>query len=266
MSERIGLSYAVIKNLRRRSENSAATLDSSDPAGDVETSSSLWTSGPNDGDQISTSALSSASTASPESPLGLNKKFYSASKPEDDFDIFFTDPPTPQTLPSLTTSVCDSTDVNDWTSTIDSDSRCTTLIPTSAEHTRNCNNATTPSAEDHIPDGMDNNFVSSLPLEDLLAMESGFTNDARNDSQYEMLWELPNDSLADTWTSAAVVGLTTDTASYPTIPLSINSALVTGQVKRVSLVLEDMQPEMANRVATLLLNSNMNVKMKMTVQ
>ena len=266
MSDRFGSSYAVIKNIRRRRENSAAALAAPDLAGDVEASKFLATSGPNDSDPSFITTSSNASTASPGSPLDFEKAFYSASNLEDDFNIFLNDPLTPQTLPSLTASVGDSTDMNTLTSTIDSDSHCTTLVPSSDAHTRNGNSANTPSAEKHMPDSMDGSFASSLSLEDLPTMELDFTNDGGKNAQYELLWESQNESLGDAWTSAAIEGLTTETANYPTLPLSIDSALDMVEVKKVSLVLEDMQPEMANRVTSLLLNSNVDVKMKMTVQ
>ena len=266
MSDISGLSYAVIKNIRRRSENSAATLAGSDLVRDVEPSKSLATSGPNDGDPNFIPIFSDASTASLESPLDFEEAFYSASNLEDDFDIFLNDPLTPQTLPSLTASVGGSTDMNTLTSTIDSDSHSTTLVPMSDAHTRNGNSANAPSAENYMLDSMDDSIALSLSLEDLPAMEAGLSNDGRNDAPYDLLWESQNESLEDAWNSSAMEGLTTDTASYSTLPLSINSILDMVEAKKVSLVLEDMQPETANRVTSLLLNNNVNVKIKVTCQ
>ena len=261
------LSYAVIKNLRQRSESFAAILDGSDQGGDIGASKSPLTSGPEDSAQGSSPAIPRASTASPGSSLDFETALYSASNPEDDFGLFLLDPLASQTHPALTASVDDPTDANGSTSIVASDFPCTTPAGPFAVHAQDCNNASTPSGEEYMPDDRENGGASSLALQAIPeAMQSEFPSDVRNDRPYEKLWEPQNDSLEDTWTSAAMEGLTTDVEYLPMIPSAIDAAIAMVESKRVSLVLEDMQPDMANRVTSLLLNSNVNVKMKMTVQ
>ena len=264
-SDKSGPSYAVIKNLRRRGKISGATPASSDVAGDIEASNSLFANGANEGGQGFISANSNASTAGTDSLLDFEDAVYSAGALDDDFGLFLHDPLTAQTFPSprISTSM---TDADSSTSRFPSASPYLTLAPTSALRMQRGSNATTSSAEKHMPDGRNYDVVASPALEHFPQMESGATKNIGNEALHGLLWEAQDDSLANGWTHSAMEGLSKDTARVQTTPLSSDSPDAVGETRRVSLFLEDMQPETANRVTSMLLNSNVDLKMKMTVR
>ncbi|KAL2047214.1 hypothetical protein N7G274_001233 [Stereocaulon virgatum] len=254
--------YAVIKNLRRREKKSSATSAGADAAEGVEATTSLFSKAVNNGGHGSTPSNTNASTASPESCMDFENAVYSAGSMDDDFGFFIHDSLTPQTLPS-STSMGTLTDPESSTSGFASDSHCTTLAPASTMRMQHSNNATTLSAEEHIPDRRD---YGSLALGQFPHMESGVTNNFGNEAQDEIYREPQNNSLGDGWFPAGMEGLNGEAASIKTTSLASDSAHTMYESKRVSLFLEDMQPETANRVTSMLLNSNVDVKMKMTVQ
>jgi hypothetical protein len=256
------LSYAVIKNLRRRDKNSSALSADPDVAEGVEATTSLFTKAVDDGGRGSTPSNTNASTAGPESSMDFENAVYSAGAMDDDFGFFLHDSLTPQTLPS-STSMGALTDPDSSTGGFASDSHCTTLAPASTMRMQHCSNATTLSAEGNITDGRD---YGSLALEQFPHMELGVTNNFGNEAQHELCREPQNDSLGDGWFHSAMEGLSGEASTLQTTSLSSDSAHTMGEARRVSLFLEDMQPETANRVTSTLLNSNVDVKMKMTVQ
>jgi len=256
----------VIKNLRRRGKHFATTPASFDVAGDIEASSSLYDDGTNGGDQGSASINSDASTAGTHSPLDFENAVYSAGALDDDFDLFLHDPLTPQTLPPSTIDPGNFTDADGSSSRIASESHRITIATTPNMRLQHCNNAATSSTQKYITESRDYGFASSLALENFPQMESGITDDVAREAQHEMVWEPQNDSLPDGWAHPAIDSFSGDTARGQTTALSSNSAQAVSEARRVSLLLEDMQPETANRVTSMLLNSNVDVKMKMTVR
>ena len=261
-SNKFGLSYAVIKNLRRRDKNSSATSAGPDVAEGVEATTSLFTKAVDAGAHGSTPSNTNASTAGPESSMDFENTVYSAGAMDDDFGFFLHDSLTPQTLPLLT-SMGDSIDLDSSTDGFASDSHCTTLAPASTMRMQHYSNKTTLSAEELMPDGRE---FGSLALEQFPHMDSEFTNNFGNEAPHELCREPQNDSLGDGWFHSVMEGLSGETSSLKKTSLSSDSAHTIGEAKKVSLFLEDMQPETANRVTTMLLNCNVDVKMKMTVQ
>lgn len=114
-----------------------------------------------------------------------------------------------------------------------------------------------------MPDSRDYSFPT---LENFPQMESGVTRNFGNEAQHEPSWEPQNDSLGDGWIPSAIEGLSGDTSSIQKSSLSSDSAHAMGEARRVSLFLENMQPETANKVTSMLLKSNVDLKMTMTIQ
>ncbi|KAL9101936.1 MAG: hypothetical protein Q9163_002850 [Psora crenata] len=242
--------YAVIKNLRRRRKDSAATPASFDVAGDIESSSSQFTSGANDGGQTPTSANPNTYTADTDSFLDFENAIYSAGAGDDDFDIFLHESLSPQTP----------------TSRFASDTNCATLAPVSATHLQRGSNATMSSVENQSLDGTHYDVSASLALEEFPQAELGVTNNIRDEAQHQMLWEPRDDSLTARGAQSTMEDLNGETAILQHNATLNDAAHGGGEARRVSLFLEDMQPETANRVTSMLLNSNVDVKMRMTVK
>ena len=250
MAENSEFSYAVIKNLRRRGKNSAASAAGDDPAEIVEATTSLSTKAANDGCQGF-----SRSAADPDTPLSFGNAVYSAGGTDDEFGFLLRDSSTPQTPYSLT-GMESLTNDNDSTSRFFSDSPHTTLAPSSTMRAQHCSNATTSSTYEHMPDVMD---YGSFGLDDFPQMELGVTKSFGDEEHNELCWELQNGSVGDGCMPSPMEDLVADTSSSPSV-----HAL--GEARKVSLFLEDMQPETANRVTTMLLNGNVDLKMKMTIR
>lgn len=250
----------MIKNLRQRGKNSAATPATYDKAESVEASSSMSTSRANDGGQGPTSANSNTFNAFREPLMDFEDADYSTGALDDDFGLFLLDPLTPQTLPSSTISTESLTDAIGLTSGFAPDSHCTALDPAPAMRMEHCSNATTSPAE-HLPDCSEEGVAASPTLEHFPQMEPGVTKNIGNEAQPEILWQPPTDCLADGWTQSVMDGLSRHTVRVPTTPFSSDSAQAAGDARRVSLLLEDMQPETASRVTLMLLNSNVDLKM-----
>ena len=260
------LSYAVIQNLRRRGKDSAATPASSDVVEDIELSSSQFTSGASNGGQTSTSANPNAYTPDTDSLLDMENEIYSAGAQDDDFDFFLHDSFSTQTLLSSTISTGDLTDANGSTSRFASDTYCATLAPASTTRVQHGSNASMSSAENQSLDGTNYDVTASLALEEFPQADLGVTNNIRDEAQPEGLWELQNGTLTDRGAQSAMGAPNGETAIVQNNLTLSDAADAGGQARRVSLFLEDMQPETANRVTTMLLNSNVDVKMKMTVK
>ena len=234
----------MIKNLRRRGKDSVATQASSDAAGDMDLSSPQFTSGANDGGQTSTSANSNASTADVDSSLDYENAIYSAGALDDDFGLFLNHSLSPQTLPSSTISNTES-------------------LTTHAN--------TSPAVEKQWLEGTNYDLTASLALEEFPQMEIGSSNNGiGNDARHGILWEPPNDhvtTIMDKGGESAIEEKQSgERAMVHRDPLSSDSAHARGESRRVSLFLEDMQPETANRVTSMLLNSDVDLKMKITVK
>ena len=250
------LSYAVIKNLRRRAKNLAATTASDEVAEAVEATTSLSTKAANNGCQVTSSSNSNKSAARPNTPMSFGNAVYSGGATDDDFAFLLHDSSTPQT-PYSSTGMESLTDANGSTSRFSPDSQSTTLAPSSTLRMQHCSKATTPSTDDHMPDGTEH---GSLVLDDFPQLELGIRNDFGDEAHNELWWEPQNDSVGNGWMPSAMEGLVADTSS------SSCSVHASSEARRVSLFLEDMQPETANRVTTMLLNGNVDLKMKMTIR
>lgn len=240
MSKNSKLSYAVIKNLRRRIKNSAASAASDDLADVIETTTSLPTKVANDGCQVLNSSNSNISAADANTPLSFGNTVYSAGATDDDFGFLLHDSSSPQT-PYSSTGMESLTEGNASTGRFSSEHHHAALAPSSTMRTQHYSNATTSSTDDHVLDGMD---YDSLALDSFPQMELGVTNSF----------------VGDGWMPSTIEGLDADTSS------TSYSVHALGEARRVSLFLEDMQPETANRVTTMLLNGNVDLKMKMTIR
>ena len=137
--------------------------------------------------------------------------------------------------------------------------------PASVMHMQQPSNATVPSTEHHMPDAVQRGVTLSPELEPAPEMEPEFMDDIGNGAQQELLWETQEESLADNRTSCAMDGLSNNMASSQTTPFSSDSAFAVGETRKVSLFLEDMEADTANAVTSILLQSNVDLKMKMTV-
>ena len=91
-------------------------------------------------------------------------------------------------------------------------------------------------------------------------------NDFGNEEQHRLLWEPHSSASADAPGHSAIHTWSNDKESAQTNSIAKVQPNFVGGPRRVSLLLEDMQPETANRVTSMLLNSNVDVKMKMTVR
>lgn len=240
MSKNSKLSYAVIKNLRRRIKNSAASAASDDLADVIETTTSLPTKVANDGCQVLNSSNSNISAADANTPLSFGNTVYSAGATDDDFGFLLHDSSSPRT-PYSSTGMESLTEGNASTGRFSSEHHHAALAPSSTMRTQHYSNATTSSTDDHVLDGMD---YDSLALDSFPQMELGVTNSF----------------VGDGWMPSTIEGLDADTSS------TSYSVHALGEARRVSLFLEDMQPETANRVTTMLLNGNVDLKMKMTIR
>lgn len=256
----------MIKNLRRRGKDSAATPASSDVAEDIEVSSSQFTSGASNDGQTSTSANPNAYTADTDSFLDMENEIYSAGARDDEFDFFLHDSFSTQTLLSSTLSTGDLTDANSSTSRFASDAYCATLAPVSTMRVQHGSDASMSSAENQSLDGTNYDVTASLALEEFPQADLRVTNTIREEAQPEGFWELQNNSLTDRGAQSAMGGPNGEMEIVQNNPTLSDGADAGGQARRVSLFLEDMRPETANRVTTMLLNSNVDVKMKMTVK
>ena len=239
-----GLSYAVIENLRRRGENSASTPASLDVMEDKESSSSQFVRGANDSGQTSTCS------ADTDSFLDFENAIYSAGAQDDDFDIFLPESFNPQTP----------------TNRFASDTYDATLAPGSVMPLQRGSNASMPSAENQSRDGTHYDVTAPLALEEFPQAESGVTNNIRNEAQHQFLWEPLDGSLTGTGAQSTMESLDGETAILQHNPILNDAAHGGGEARRVSLFLEDMQPETATRVTSMLLNSKVDFKMKMTVK
>ncbi len=242
-SDNSGLSYAVIKNLRRRGKNATATAASDDVAEVVEATTSLSTK------------VANASAAGVDTPMSFENAVYSAGSMDDDFGFFLHDSSTPQT-PHSSTGMESLTDANDSTVGFSSDSHPATETPVPTMRMQQCNNATTSSTDEHMPDGTD---YGSSALDNFPQMELGATYSFGDEANNELCWEPQNGFVRDGRMPSIMEDLSADTSS-------LHSAHAPGEARRVSLFLEDMQPETANRVTTMLLNGNVDLKMKMTIR
>lgn len=240
ISKNSKLSYAVIKNLRRRIKNSAASAASDDLADVIETTTSLPTKVANDGCQVLNSSNSNISAADANTPLSFGNTVYSAGATDDDFGFLLHDSSSPRT-PYSSTGMESLTEGNASTGRFSSEHHHAALAPSSTMRTQHYSNATTSSTDDHVLDGMD---YDSLALDSFPQMELGVTNSF----------------VGDGWMPSTIEGLDADTSS------TSYSVHALGEARRVSLFLEDMQPETANRVTTMLLNGNVDLKMKMTIR
>lgn len=233
---------------------------------DIELSSSQLTSGASNGGQNSTSVNPNAYTADTDSFLDMESEIYSAGAQDDDFDFFLHDSFSTQTLLSSTISTGELTDANGSTSTFASDAYCATPAPVSSMRVQHGSDASMSSAENQSLDGTNYDVTASLALEEFPQADLGVTNNVRDEAQPEGFWELQKDSLTDGGLDSAMGGPSGGTAIIQNNLTLSHAADAGGQARRVSLFLEDMQPEIANRVTTMLLNSNVDVKMKMTVK
>ena len=252
MSKNSKLSYAVIKNLRRRIKNSAASAASDDLADVIETTTSLPTKVANDGCQVLNSSNSNISAADANTPLSFGNTVYSAGATDDDFGFLLHDSSSPRT-PYSSTGMESLTEGNASTGRFSSEHHHAALAPSSTMRTQHYSNATTSSTDDHVLDGMD---YDSLALDSFPQMELGVTNSFGD----ELCWEPQGGGVGDGWMPSTIEGLDADTSS------TSYSVHALGEARRVSLFLEDMQPETANRVTTMLLNGNVDLKMKMTIR
>ena len=255
MSDNSELSYAVIKNLRRRGRNLPVTAASDDVAEVVEATTPLSTKAANDDCQGSSSSNSNRSAAGPNTPMSFGNAVYPGGATDDDFAFLLHDSSTPQTPHSLT-GLESLTDANGSTSRFSSDTHSTTLASSSTLRMQHCSKATTPSTDEDMPDGTEH---GSLALDNFPQMELGIADSFGGEAHNELWWEPQNGSVGDGWMPSAMEGLVADTSSSYSLHGS-------GEARRVSLFLEDMQPETANRVTTMLLNGNVDLKMKMTIR
>ena len=242
-SDNSGLSYAVIKNLRRRDKNTIATAASDDVAEVVEATTSLSTK------------VADASAVSVDTPMSFENAVYSAGSMDDDFGVFLHDSSTSQT-PHSSIGMESLTDANDSITGFSSDSHPATEAPVPTLRMQQCNNAITSSTDEHMPDGTD---YGSSALDNFPQMELGARYNFGDEGHNELCWEPQNGIVRDGSMPSIMEGLSTDTSS-------LHSAHAAGEARKVSLFLEDMQPETANRVTTMLLNGNVDLKMKMTIR
>lgn len=255
VSEDSELSHAVIKNLRRRGKSSGVSAASEDPAELVEANTCLSTIAGNNGCQGFSTTNLNRFAADPDTPLSFGNAAYSAGATDDDFGFSLHDPSAPQT-PYSSAGTESLTDTNGSTSRFSPDSHHIPLAPSSTIRSQHYSNTTTSSTDEKMPDGMD---YSSFSLDNFPQMELGATSIFGDESHNELCWDLQSGSVGDGWMPSTMEDLAADTpSSY--------SVHALGEARRVSLFLEDMQPETANRVTTMLLNGNVDLKMKMTIR
>ena len=199
--------------------------------------------------------MANASAVGVDTPMDFENAVYSADSMYDDFGVFLHDSSTPQT-PHSSTGMESLTDANDPTVGFSSDSHPATETPVPTMRTQQCNNATTSSTDEHMLDGTD---YGSSALDNFPQMELGATYNFGDEAHNELCWDPQNSFVRDGPMPSTMEGLSADTPS-------LQSAHALGEAKRVSLLLEDMQPETANRVTTMLLNGNVDLKMKMTIR
>ena len=241
ISKNSELSYAVIKNLRRRSKISSASAPSEEPAELVEANASPLIKAATNSCQGFSSSDSNRFATDSDTPLSFGNAVYSVGPTDDDFRFLLHDPSTPET-PYSSVGMESLNDANGSTSRFSPDSHHTTLAPSSIV--------------EHMVDGTD---YSSFSLENFPQMELGVTNSFGDESHNELCWDLQGGSVGDRWMTSTMEDIAADTSS----PYSAHAL---GEARRVSLFLEDMQPETANRVTTMLLNGNVDLKMKMTIR
>ena len=243
ISKKSELSYAVIKNSRRRSKISSVSAASEEPAELVEANASPSTKAANNSCQGFSSSDSNKFATDSDTPLSFGNAVYSVGPTDDDFRFLLHDPSAPQT-PYSSAGMDTLNDANGSTSRFSPDSHHTTLAPSSIV--------------EHMVDGTD---YSSFSLENFPQMELGVTNSFGDESHThnELCWDLQGGSVGDRWMTSTMEDIAADTSS----PYSAHAL---GEARGVSLFLEDMQPETANRVTTMLLNGNVDLKMKMTIQ
>ena len=258
MPDNSGPSYAVIKNLRRRGKNLVATTAGDDVVEVVEPPTFLSSKAANEGCQGSNFSNSNGFGAGSNTPTSFGNAVYAGGATDDDFAFLLHDSSTPQT-PYSSTGMESSIDANGRFSP---DSQPTSLAPSSTLRMQHCSKATTPPTDEHTQDGTEHD---SLVLDDFPQMELGMTNNFGNEAHNELWWEPQQiGSMGDgVWMpSSAMEGLVADPSSLSSRSMHHAS----GEARRVSLFLEDMQPETANRVTTMLLNGNVDLKMKMTIR
>lgn len=226
--------YAVIKNVRRRGKISVTGPANTSITNATESTSPLFSDEVNNGRQGSTPTNFNALISGLDTPLDSESAGYSADALDDDSEHFFGDLTIPQTLSSPANGTVGSTNV-----------------PAMQQHS----GVDYQAAEKHAPN-------SGLSQDVMSAEFNYFGNETSND----LVWDTQNDPLVNRWADSALQASNEATTVLPTASLSRNVASSMGEAKKVSLILEDMRPETANRVTTMLLNSNVDVKMKMTVQ
>ncbi|MCJ1224920.1 hypothetical protein MMC12_001567 [Toensbergia leucococca] len=258
-------SHAVIKTLWRRG-NGFSRTPSTPEVNEVETPGYLLMNEASSSSKDSVSANSIAFTTDAESPWDFKNIVFSPGALDVDFGFFLPNPLTPKGLRSPILSTGSLKDANASTGIFPSVSHCTTPVFKPAVHMEHPSNTTSWSAGSQMPDFADYGVASSLDLEYIPQIELEVSNDTGSELRQGLLCEPQIDALADKWTSCAVEGLSSNTARGQTASPSNDSAFVPDEAKTVSLCLEDMEPETANMVTSILFKSNIDLKMKMTVR
>ncbi|KAL8819776.1 MAG: hypothetical protein Q9191_007658 [Dirinaria sp. TL-2023a] len=238
--------YTVIQNLRRRGKEIGATSE-------AEPSDSLFVNNVSDGisnfDPLTTDL---------NTPPELENTIYPGDVLDDDFGLFLNDSLTSKALSSsqtTTTSLAGAV-VSNSSSVGVPELGGTILSPASVEGTQPCDTTSGPSAETLIlKDG-------SCGIEASMAFGTHFGSEA----PVEVLWEPHNSGSVDESGCSATHKFNNIEKSAQTRSIAKLSQDSVAETRKVSLVLEDMHPETANRVTSMLLNSNVDVKMKMTVR